>query len=313
MFVRKYRSVQYFNFTSQVPAAPSSTVSPVPLGNQPHQGFKVLLNKPTLLRQKKMSRKPSHFFHFSKFHLYVYCILVLYYLRIYSFLILNQAGLTAWFFLGESRSKSETGTSESPFFGLCKHTPAIPTYLDTAMDHMDQSNSPVVFRTGWAIRGLWIPNSTVQFDDSPDAKVEPTRETMSPWSGEETKSCSVPWMETFIEKNEFLISTRYLVFLGGYRGVFSEHPIFWAFSQIWSLGKLPSPSKKNNNNLFCGQEPKFWVLSCWFGSGPLESASTKSPPGLLKRWCWNFWTHPVVVGHGCRWQGQEDGWRRWKS
>lgn len=46
----------------------------------------------------------------------------------------------------------------------------------------------------------------------------------------------------------------------------------------------------------------FWVRSRNFGSchvglvlGPFESASTKSPPGLLKRWCWNFWTHPVVV------------------
>lgn len=173
----------------------------MPLGNQP-PGFQGAVEKTHSAKAKKNnSRKPSHFFHFSKFHLYT-CTYI-----IYSFLILNQAGLTDWFFLGESRSKSETGTSESPFFGLWNTLQRFPTYLDTAMDHMDQSNSPVVFRTGWAIKGLWIPNSTVQFDDSPDAKVEPTRETMSPWSGEETKSCSVPWMETFIEKNEFLIST----------------------------------------------------------------------------------------------------------
>lgn len=155
---------------------------------------------------------------------------------------------------GESRSKSETGTSESPFFGLWNTLQRFPTYLDTAMDHMDQSNSPVVFRTGWAIKGLWIPNSTVQFDDSPDAKVEPTRETMSPWSGEETKSCSVPWMETFIEKNEFQFQLGTLAGIGAF---FQKIRFFERFLRSGAWGNFPPLLKTTNH---------FWVRSRNFGS-----------------------------------------------
>lgn len=220
----------------------------MPLGNQP-PGFQGAVEKTHSAKAKKNnSRKPSHFFHFSKFHLYT-CTYI-----IYSFLMLNQAGLTDWFFLGESRSKSETGTSESPFFGLWNTLQRFPTYLDTAMDHMDQSNSPVVFRTGWAIKGLWIPNSTVQFDDSPDAKVEPTRETMSPWSGEETKSCSVPWMETFIEKNEFQFQLGTLAGIGAF---FQKIRFFERFLRSGAWGNFPPLLKTTNH---------FWVRSRNFGS-----------------------------------------------